>query len=440
MVMVVFGSAYMDMGFSHGIIYRQETSRAVLSSLYFANLIAGVVIFVVLALLAPVVAKLYDEPRLLGIVLVASLTFLVVPVGQQFKVLLEKELNFRRIACIEVTGSAAGFAVAIISASRGAGAYSIVFGQLVNSTIRATLFAKYGVSRWCPQLCLRLNDIRAYLRFGVFQMGERTLNLLSANLDKLLISGLLGFEALGVYHVAHRVMQVPSQFFNPVLTRVAFPVFARMQTDLTRLRRGFLKLTRVVGLAMFPVYAGMFVVAEELVVVLLGAQWVAAAPVLKALAILGAFFAIGNLLGSLLLAKGRADIGFYINALRLFLFGAAISVGASYGLTGIAWALVLSVALVMFPLGFWVRWMVARIRVDEYLNGLWKPLLASVSMVVALFLLKSKLSLSGAASVDLATLVLVGAVVYGCLICLLDWRFLYGLVKRVAGVPTVSST
>src|SRR5690606_23632026 len=77
-MIISFFSMFTNLGFNNSIIYKQEDNRNVLSSLYFLNLCLGGVIFLVIYLVSPFVADFYHEPRLTGIVKVASLFFLIV--------------------------------------------------------------------------------------------------------------------------------------------------------------------------------------------------------------------------------------------------------------------------------------------------------------------------------------------------------------------------
>ncbi len=136
---VGFAQVYADMGFSGAIIYRQDATRDQLSTLYWMNLVASFVIFLAVAASSPLVAAFFHEPGLRRPMLWASLLFLVTPVGQQFQMLLQKELLFKRLGLIEITSSLLGLGVAVASGIAHQGVYALIWAQLASATAKATL-------------------------------------------------------------------------------------------------------------------------------------------------------------------------------------------------------------------------------------------------------------------------------------------------------------
>ena len=83
------------------------------------------------------------------------------------------------------------------------------------------------------------------------------------------------------------------------------------------------RLLAAVGLVAFPVMAGLAVTAPQLVPVVFGPEWRESVPILQILSALGALFALGNLTGSVFLAKDRPDLGLKLNLLRMAILAAA---------------------------------------------------------------------------------------------------------------------
>jgi hypothetical protein len=82
------------------------------------------------------------------------------------------------------------------------------------------------------------------------------------------------------------------------------------------------------------------------------------------------------------MACGRADIGFYLNVLRTGLILVGIWIGSHWGLTGIAWSMVIVVSAIMFPVHAWVRWKLVGMRLGEFLRVaapfFWSALVAAI--------------------------------------------------------------
>ena len=81
--------AFSDVGISNAIIHRQDATREQLSSLYWLSLVFGVLVFLIIFASSPVIAWFYKEPRLRELVFWVALSFVFLPVGRQFEVLLQ---------------------------------------------------------------------------------------------------------------------------------------------------------------------------------------------------------------------------------------------------------------------------------------------------------------------------------------------------------------
>ena len=372
LVVVGFAQCFSDMGLSNIIIYKQKLSPQVLSSLYWACVLSGVVIFLVIIMLAAPVSHLYREPRLIPLLRLIAVIFLIVPFGQPFQSLLQKQLNFKAVTFSEFCGTAAGTTAAIVFALTDRGVYSLVFGQLILAAVRACCLAGMHWRHWRPRCRFSRSDLKGIMSFGQFQMGERTLNFLKGNVDKFLVAKWLGAQSLGFYSLAFQLMLRPVLLLNAVLSKVAFPVLSRVQDDNERLGKGYLEMIRLVSFYCIPLCLWMFVVAEPLIHVLLGSGWEQTITVFKIIVFLGIFIGIGNPLGSLILSKGRADMGFWLNVLGFSANTAAIYIGSKWGLTGMCWSLLFISGILLFPLNFWVCWKLAAIRPSAFLNSFHK--------------------------------------------------------------------
>jgi O-antigen/teichoic acid export membrane protein len=262
-----------------------------------------------------------------------------------------------------------------------------VWASVLLVGVKTALLAVVGWSTWRPMLRFVPSECRRFLQFGLFQMGERTVNLLGQHMDKIVIGILMGPVPLGYYELAYRLVARPYQIINPIFTRVAFPVFSTVQHDVNRLRRGYLELIEMLGAVMIPLHVLLFALAPAFIRVQLGPDYEPTIPLLRILSIVGLTFAITSPAGSLLLACGRADLGFYINIGRTSLIFVGIWVGSRFGLEGIAWALVIVVTVFMFPTHVIVRRRLVGMTLAEFVARLtpyvWPSLLGGAACMLA---------------------------------------------------------
>lgn len=411
MIIIGFGQAYADMGISNAIIHRQDTTSDHLSSLYWVNIGAGFIVFILCLVVTPVIVQLFKEPRLSSLIPWASLVFLVIPLGQQFQILAQKELRFRRLAIIEISSQLLGVIIAILSAINGHGVYALIWGQLTNSLTKSLMLAITGWKKDAPRIHFKRKDLKGYLRFGIFQMGERSINYFNSYLDQLVLGILIGATGLGYYSFAHNLVIKPIRKINPVLTRVAFPVFAKIQNDNERLKRGYMTLRRLLSSVNFPILFGLSATAPVFIPVIFGEQWLPSIPILQILAFVAMFRSAGNPVGSLMLAKGRPDLGFRWNFMLLFTQIPGIYIGAKYyGPLGAAIAL-----LVLQFIYFWGDYMI-NIKtllgkcLSSHLGSILPALVTAGIMMIGVLFLDNYLNQDLA--LKLTTQVIVGAGLY----------------------------
>jgi O-antigen/teichoic acid export membrane protein len=431
MVAIGFSQIFADMGISNAIIYKQHSTKEELSSLYWLNIAAGASVFLIVWFVAPTISSFYKEIQLTDLLRLTGAIFLIVPFGQQFQILLQKELQFNALAIIEVSSSVISTFTAIVTAIAGQGVYSLVWGQLAGAVFTAIALMLKGWKKWRPLFKFNIKDTKEYLGFGLYQIGERSINYFSLNLDKLMIGRLLGTDVLGFYSVAYQLVMRPREIISPVFTKVSFPLFSKIQHDDARLRNGYLKLIQVIAFITMPVYFGMYGVSDSFVPVLLGKGWAETIPIFNMMVILGVFYVIANPVGSLLLAKGRADIGFWYNVFALGLTIPAIIAGSHWGIMGVLWGLVIRSAFILFPCGCVLNWILIKLKpINEYMSSLFGPVLIAFAMAVCVKCLGSFLHIDSEL-IKLCILSFSGAVFYIACVWLFNKNFLYNVISMI---------
>jgi O-antigen/teichoic acid export membrane protein len=376
-VVIGFSALFMDMGISSAIIHKQDISHKQLSSLYWLNILAGTVLFIIVYFSSSMIAQYYNEMKILPLIQLLALTFFISAVGNQYRILNQKKLLFNRLAKVEVISALAGFIVAVVCAINGYGVYSLVYATLVNVSFSNLIFMLLGLKEHKPSLIYKHSEIKSLISFGLFQMGERSINYFNSQFDTILIGKLLGIEALGIYSVAKNLVMKPAQIISPIITKVTFPIMATIQNDTNQLKSIYLKTINYLCSVNFPIYMAIVVLAEPLVLFLFGEKWTESVVILQILSFYFMFRSIGNPIGSLQLAKGRADLGFYWN-LGLFMFiPLAIYMGSFYGLVGVSLSLLILQIVLNFPNWYFMVKPLCGAGFKEYYNEILKPLIAS---------------------------------------------------------------
>lgn len=334
LIVLNFAQLFGQMGLGEALIQRKDSTREEISSLYWLNVVFSVVIFLVLWATSPLIAGVLGAPELEALLPVAALSFLLVPFGFQFRALAQKTLRFRLLAGVEITAAAIALAVAVPSAWLfDQGVWSLVWGYLSGTSVGTIILV---VSGWWngttrPLFHFHRKDLAGYLGFGLYRTGAMSVNFFNLRVAQLFVGTLLGAQALGYYSVATNLVLQPAQKLNLVLARVAFPVLSLVQDDVARLRRGYLEMIYLLMFMSAPILIGAAVVAPTAVPFLMGEQWVEAVPLVQVLAFYALLRSLGGAGGSLLMACGRANWGFYWNVVLLLVIPPVVYLASRTG-------------------------------------------------------------------------------------------------------------
>ncbi len=421
LAIVTFLQMFSDMGISNGIIHRRTISEEQLSSLYWLNVAAGGVMALLLWAAGPWVAQFYGQAVLQPLLFLAALYLVISATWQQLRVIAEKELRFARLAGIEIAASLTTLVVSALLAWHGEGVYSMIWGVLAGSLVAALLAWIVLAQGWTPRPRLRLAEVREFLDFGAYMMANNLASTLFTHVDILLGARILDAHAIGLYSLPKNLSTQITSSINPIITRVGLPVMAKSQDDVLLLRRIYLQAIRMTAAANFPVFVALGLFAPEVVRLIFGSQWHEAIPLMQAFACWALIRATGNPVGSLLMARGRADISFKWTVAWLLVIAPAAWAGSQFGPLGLALALTAVAFVGLVPNWYFLVRPLCGAGFIEYFRELVPPLIYA--------LLAGAIAYAAASPVtaDLPRLALglgAGTVVYLSLSLTLDraWR------------------
>lgn len=380
MMMVVIGlaNAIADFGLGNYLVQVDELCQSALNKLLGTVLALSLVLAGAVALSADAVAAYYKAPQLSSLLPWLSMAIVASTLSQMLFALLQRSFAFKAIAIGEIASALAAVVATIAVALAGHGVWALVVGQVIGGGTRFLLFLPQFL-QLRRSLPIKGNvALHKARRFALFQTGERVLNYVGWNLDKLILGRLVGDVGLGLYTVAYQLMIRPFSVLNPIFTRVALPLFSSIKNDDARLISGYLQTLRVIALLSFPVYVGISIAAPGIILLVMGSKWAASAPVLSLLSVLGMFFSIGNPIGTLILAKGKPQWAFYVNLASLVVYALAFAIGGQFGVLGVAWAFLLAAVVVLYPLEFFLRYQLVGMGIGAYFQAMMHLFTAAV--------------------------------------------------------------
>lgn len=291
-VFVGVGELIRDFGMPTAALQARTLSQQQASSVFWVSSALSLGAASALALCAPLIVKLYDEPELLSITLVMSFVILINGIQAQYQVRLARSMRYVTLAGTTLAARCFGLAVAIALAAAGAGYWALVAQQVASAV--TLLVAGVLFTRWFPSRPRRDKESSSVLRAGWHLGGAQLLSYASDNVDTLTIGALWGAQSLGLYNRAFQLFMSPvSAIFSP-LTKVVIPTANRSIAD--GRPRFSLLLRAQSALAGIVIWVLLItsVTAQWLVPLLLGDQWIEIVPLVQILAGAGVFRALSQ--------------------------------------------------------------------------------------------------------------------------------------------------
>ena len=278
-----------ELGISQAVIQAKHFSISQMATLVWVGFGLGLLLIVGVWLAAEAIGQWYGRSEIGGLLCLMSIILLVTPFGVQQGGLMIRNFRFDWVARIEVGATLAGFVLLVVLLWQGWGAWAMA-ASFVLKTVCATIACVVYSYKQYPLRLFQLAPFREVwplIRFGTLDLGARWADFLANYLDKLIIGRWLGVTALGYYQVAFSLFILPTARLGHIITRVSYPLFVQLKAQAESLQPYFERVAKDVILVLYPVYLGIFLFAHEIILVLFGADWTTAAPVLKILAIAG---------------------------------------------------------------------------------------------------------------------------------------------------------
>lgn len=366
---------FRDFGLSSAAIQRATVTKEQVSTLFWINMLVGLVLGIFSVVMAPAIALLYHEPRLVWVTIVLAFGFVFNAAGVQHSAILMREMRFTALATINTISLFVGSAIAIAGAKMGYG-----YWALVAMTVTVPLAATVGfwmATAWVPGMPQRQTGMRSMMRFG----GTITLNGLVAyiayNAEKVLIGRFWGADAIGLYGRAYQIVNIPTDNLNTAIGEVAFSALSRLQGDAQRFRSYFLKGYALVLTLTIPITLICTVFAKDVILVVLGPKWLEAVPIFRLLGPTILVFALINPMGWVLWSLGLVRKSLKIALVFAPIMIVGYIIGLSYGPKGVAFAYSSVMVLWVVP---HIAWCIHGTPVSgrDILSALSRPMASSV--------------------------------------------------------------
>jgi O-antigen/teichoic acid export membrane protein len=289
-------------------------------------------------------------------------------------------MRFTTMTKIDVGSLVVSTAVGIVMAMLGFRYWALV-GLAISSSVFSVI-AHWAAIPWFPGRQRRGSGVRSMVRFGSTVTLNSIVVYLAYNTEKILLGRFWGVEPLGIYSRAYSLANLPVQQFIGSIGAVAFPLLSRVQNDVERLRRAFLKCLSLVVSLTIPAVIVCSLFADEIIATLLGPKWRGVAQVVRPLTPAVLVFALMNPISWLLRATGRVERSLNLALVIAPVVILGILAGLRHGPTGVAFGYSSAMVLLIVPCVAWAKHGTG-ITTRDYINSIKRPVFAGAGGAVA---------------------------------------------------------
>jgi len=381
-IFIAVAESFVNSGFGAALIQKRDATQTDICSIFYFNIIVGLVVACLLCLFAPWIAAFYNQPVLTPLTRALSLTIVINSFGLIQNTLLRKRIDFKTQTKVSLIASVPSGIIGVSMAVAGFGVWSLAVQQICSTLFRTLLL--WFFNTWRPALIFSLNSLREMFGFGSRLLVSGLLNTIFENIYLLVIGKVFSATDLGFFTRAKTLNDLPSQTLSGMVGRVTFPVFSSIQNEPARLKRGLKKALTALVFVNFPMMIGLAVVARPLVLVLLTEKWAPCIPYLQLLCMVGLLFPLHLINLNVLQAMGRSDLFLRLEIIKKVLIVINIAVTWRWGISAMICGQ-MATSLLSYYLNSYYNGVLIGYRIREQLLDLSSYLITAIVMGLAVY-------------------------------------------------------
>lgn len=328
-IFIAISNTFVNMGLSDALINKKETTERDYSTVFYANIIFGILVYIILFFLAPFISSFFNIDSLTILIRFTGISIILVSISSIQRTLLTKNLEFRIIAIVSLISVFISGCIAIYMALNNYGIVSLVVRMVLGQFCTTILF--WVLHKWRPKFIFDINSFIQLWKYGINLFSARILDTIYDNLYYIIIGKFFTASALGYYTRAETFKNILSNNISSTLQRVSFSALSA-ERGLTSFSSLFSLLFEGLCFLLIFTMTILFTCSSEIILVLIGDKWETSITYLRILVIAGFFtpLALYNL--NLLAINAKTNLYFRISVLLKLLSIPTVIIGILMGL------------------------------------------------------------------------------------------------------------
>lgn len=337
MIFISLSNTFIDGGFGSALIQKKQPTKEDYSTIFYWNIFLSIILYAVLFFSSPVIARFYKIPLLADVLKVQGIVLFFNSLCIIQHNQLRKQLQFKKLAIVEIVAAILSLAIAIVTACYGWGVWSLVAQQLSLGLFKAILF--WCFNSWRPIFAFSWQSFKELFKFGGFMLFSSLFGTFSNEMQGLLVGRMFTSAAMGLYSQAHRLATSAATVVSSIIDQVTYPVMASVQDDREKLIASLKRFIQIPAYICSPIMALMIVIAKPIIILIYSAKWIECVPYFQILCTAGLAVCLQGSANNSIAAIGKSNIYFKWTIIKRSLTIVFCIIGiVLWGMKGLMWS------------------------------------------------------------------------------------------------------
>lgn len=426
--LIGFLQVLVDSGLANALVQKKDVDNLDYSSVFYFNIFACSVLYLILFCSAGLIADFYGIPELKPLVRVLGLNLVITGVKNVQQAYVSRNLIFKKFFYATLGGTILAAIMGISMALAGFGVWALVAQYLVNALCDTTIL--WFTVKWRPQWRFSASRLKALISYGWKLLASALLDTGYTQAHSLIIGKAYSPTALGYYTNGQKMPNLLIENISTTINSVLFPAMSETQDDLVMLKRLTRRSIRISAYIMWPMMFGLIACAEPLICLLLTEKWIASVPIMQLICLQMGFYPVHVANLQAIKALGRSDVFLKLEIIKAVIGILLLLIAVRYGIIAVALAGVVD-AVISVIINSAPNWKMLKYSLWEQLADILPSILLSAAMAAAVMQLSRFI---GNDIVLLCVQVFAGVVIYvagSWLFRLESFHYLLNFLKRI---------
>lgn len=352
-IILSFLEILTETGINVFLIQEKNNIDKFISSAWIVSILRGVLIFLGILFLSPLIVNFFNIPDLYRFLFLISFVPLIKGFINPSIVKLQKELKFNKEFWLRISiylfDSTISMSLAFILKDAIGFVWGLIAGAMLELILSFVLF------KTRPWLKFEFNFIKQIINRGKWVTAYGIFNYIAQEGDTIVVGKILGAFPVGIYQMGYKFSTLPISEISDVVNKVVFPVYSKISEEKKRLLNAFKKTLIMVSFPVVLLSLVIFFLPRSFFELVLGSQWGEIATTIKILVIYGMLRAISGITSSLFLALKKQNYVTGMTLLRVFILAVTIvPLTGQYGIVGASVSALLSVFFELPLIGYFI--------------------------------------------------------------------------------------